>query len=99
ITLPASLRPSPRAPALRASLQADAITVLNEGPEPVRDLHLTLSGDGARTYAAVAPGVLVPGDEVVLALDTFLPPLPPGRRPRRVDLAAGGDAPQAIDFR
>ena len=90
----ASARPS----SLSASLLPDAVAVLNAGPEAVRDLQVILTGDGPGRYTAAAPGTLAPGEEVVLALDSFHPAPPSGWRPLRVELTPAGGGSNSIEL-
>jgi hypothetical protein len=84
---------STAAPTLRVSRQADAIVLLNAGPQPLADLRVTLEGEGAGPFVATAPGRLEPGEELMLSLDTFEPTPPPGWRPQRVGVTrADGSA-------
>jgi serine/threonine-protein kinase len=77
------------APALfRASLEADLLRIANTSREPLADLSLTLVGAGGSRHQALAEGTLVPGGELVLAIDSFAPVPAPGFEAVQLEIAA-----------
>jgi hypothetical protein len=85
--------PAPRATsAFRVALAGGMLTILNESQGDERDLRITLRDAAGHAHRATAAGVLAPGEEVMLALDSFDPPPPAGFRPARVAVRAKGAA-------
>jgi hypothetical protein len=80
------------APAFRATLADGMLTILNASRSSASDLRVTLADAAGHAHRATATGVLAPGDEVNLALDSFDPPPPAGFRPARVAVRAKGAA-------
>jgi eukaryotic-like serine/threonine-protein kinase len=85
----------PAAPRFRATLADGMLTILNGGAADERDLRVTLRDAAGHAHRATAAGVLAPGDEVMLALDAFDPPPPPGFQPARIGVRPQG-APAEI---
>jgi serine/threonine-protein kinase len=75
---PSPAAPSKREPQLRASLQKGLLAVLNAAPSALSELHLTLVGADGKRFATTLGGALGPGEEVLVSLDDFAPPPPPG---------------------
>jgi len=72
----------------RASLEADLLRVANASREPLADLSLTLVGADGSRHQALAEGTLLPGGELVLAIDSFAPVPAPGFEAIQLEIAA-----------
>ena len=66
------------------------LTILNAGRSSERDLRVTLRDEAGQAHRATAAGLLAPGEEVMLALDAFDPPPPPGFLPARIGVRPRG---------
>jgi serine/threonine protein kinase len=86
------------APAVKVTLQADTLVLLNASGRATDNLYVTLRGTGAGPFRAAAPGTLAPGEELILALDTFRPVPPSGWRPQQVEIAWPDGATETIDL-
>jgi eukaryotic-like serine/threonine-protein kinase len=85
--------PAPRAtPAFRVGLTDGMLTILNASHEDERDLRITLRDAAGHTHRATAAGVLAPGEEMMVALDSFDPPPPIGFRPAHIGVRPRGAA-------
>jgi serine/threonine-protein kinase len=79
---------TPAAPALRASVRGELLTLASSGPQPLLDLRIVLvDSSGVRHDAAAADGI-APGEELHLALDDFTPPMSPAAVPKRLEVSA-----------
>jgi serine/threonine-protein kinase len=76
------------APALRASLRGELLTLANSGPQPLLDLRIVLVDSAGVRHNAAAPDGIAPGEELHLALDDFTPPVDPAAVPTRLEVSA-----------
>ena len=74
----------------RAALADGMLTISNAGPSSAADPRVTLYDAAGHAHRATASGVLAPGEDVMLALDSFEPPPPAGFRPARIGVRPRG---------
>lgn len=79
---------TPAAPALRASLRGELLTLANSGPQPLLDLRIILVDSAGVRHNAAAPDGIGPGEELHLALDDFTPPVDPAAVLTRLEVSA-----------
>jgi len=83
--------------AFRASLGDGMLTVSNVGDTGVVDARVVVYDENGAAHGATADGPLVPGQDVLIPLDTFAPPWPATAQPRRVSVQpAGGPTQDAV---
>jgi serine/threonine-protein kinase len=83
---------APPRPDFRATLADGMLTILNASHEDERDLRITLRDAAGHMHRATAAGVIAPGEEISVALDSFDPPPPEGFRPARIGVRPRGAA-------
>ncbi|HET9314125.1 MAG TPA: serine/threonine-protein kinase [Vicinamibacteria bacterium] len=85
------------APAFRYSVDGGLLSVVNAGDAGVTDLRVVVYDEGGAVHDATATGILRSGEEVMLPLDGFAPPLAMTTEPGRVTIQpAGGPVQEAV---
>jgi serine/threonine-protein kinase len=97
-TLPA--QPAPEAPAVRASIIDNFVTIRNMGRAPITNARITLFGRSGHRYAGPASAEVDPDQELSLNVDTFSPtPAPADLQGARVQVAPRGQTPVTVQVR